>query len=138
MLRKYNSTVLGLLQTDLISPQTKKLLNERLEEINKKYKPVFFSADVFEQLQAIANRLIPQHDKTKYIDLAASIDRRLSEGKNDGWRFASMPPDGEAYLIGLKAVNEMSILTFRKFFVQLDALEQDDILSAVQNGDVSG
>jgi gluconate 2-dehydrogenase gamma chain len=139
MIKKYPLlTVRKLLQTDFISEQTKEVLTERLQELNKKYEPRFFSPGVFSFLQAVCDRLIPQFDSECCIDLAASIDRRLHEGKNDGWRYAFMPPDGECYQLGLVAINETSIIKFGKTFIELEPQQQDSILHDVQSGNVTG
>jgi pimeloyl-ACP methyl ester carboxylesterase len=46
-------------------------------------------------LRAIADEVVPQTGPA--IDLAVRIDAQLAAGKDDGWRFADMPADREAY-----------------------------------------
>lgn len=138
-MKKYpSSTVRKLLQTDFISPQTKKVLNARLAELDEKYESVFFQRALFKTLKAVADRLIPQADSERYIDLAAAVDRRLTEGKTDGWRYASMPPDGPSYRLGLTAINELSTRKCSRPFAELEPAQQDEILLAVQQGNVAG
>jgi gluconate 2-dehydrogenase gamma chain len=138
-MKKYPSlTVRKLLQTDFISPQTKMVLNARLAELDEKYEPVFFHEAVFKTLSAVADRLIPQVDTERYIDLAAAVDRRLAEGKTDGWRYASMPPDSMCYRLGLTAIDELSTKNFSRQFNELEPSQQDEILLAVQQGNVAG
>jgi hypothetical protein len=42
------------------------------------------------------------------IPIVPLIDERLYEKRIPGFRFASMPPDGEAYQLGLRAINSMA------------------------------
>jgi pimeloyl-ACP methyl ester carboxylesterase len=47
-------------------------------------------------LRAVLSRVVPQ-DPANAIDLAGYIMARLAAGKGDGWRFAVLPPDAQAY-----------------------------------------
>jgi gluconate 2-dehydrogenase gamma chain len=139
MQKKYPPfTIRKLLETDLISSQTKKVLIDRLKQLEEQYEPAYFTPYLFSILRAVSDRLIPQEKNDACIDLAASIDRRLKEGKNDGWRYASMPPDGEAYQAGLTGIDEMAKAHLNKKFTELEQHQQDDILSAVQHGNIIG
>jgi gluconate 2-dehydrogenase gamma chain len=139
MTEKYrSSTVRNLLQTDLISAKTKEVLNNRLEELDEKYEPAFLNSSSFKTLQAICDRLIPQSNNRKYVDLASSIDRRLAEGKSDGWRYAFMPQDGECYKLALDAIDETSIGNYSRPFIELTQTQQNNLLLYVQQGKVSG
>src|SRR5689334_16334050 len=68
-------------------------------------EPRFFTAEEFETVIAIAARLVPQPATRPPIPVAALIDRKLHDGIMDGYRIAGMPRDGEAWRLGLKAVD---------------------------------
>jgi gluconate 2-dehydrogenase gamma chain len=126
----------ALLETDLVTPATQKALQARLNDVFE--APKFFNTEAFETLRAACARLIPQPDRPQPIDIAAAIDARLADGKSDGWRYANMPPDGEAYPLGLQGLDETARARFGINFAVLDGPRQDEILSAVQRGEVTG
>ena len=128
-------TVRALLTTNQVTEPTRQVLTERLTASPR--QPVFFSADEFALLQRICDRLIPQHEGTAYIDIAGGIDRRLSEYKSDGWRYDTMPADGDAYKLGLKGVDESAQILFKQPFQVISGEEQDQVLKAIQERQVS-
>ncbi len=132
----HTGTVRALLDTSLIIEATRQVLTERLN--TPSHQPAFFSAEEFALLQIICDRLIPQDEGTKSIDVAGGIDQRLSEQKSDGWRYDTMPADGEAYKLGLKGVDESARILFKQRFERLSGDQQDQVLKAIQEGQVSG
>jgi gluconate 2-dehydrogenase gamma chain len=128
------SFIKEILTTDLVSLKTKEVLIERIEAINEDYKPVFFNEQEFLILRAVSDILIPQDDQSFYINLAASIDERLSQNKNNGWRFASLPADGDCYRIALAAINNMCLQSLKKEFLKANTDEKETILLEVQQG----
>ncbi len=131
-----NGTVRALLPTDQVTEATRKALTERLEKAPP--KPVFFSETEFDLLKAICSRLIPQDDNQPPIDIAGGIDERLAQNKSDGWRYDTMPADGEAYKIGLAGVDETASLLFESPFQSLSEEQQDKVLQQIQQGDAPG
>lgn len=129
-------TITKLLETDFVLPQTKKVLQQRLEK-KMVDKPTFFSEEAFEVVKAVCNRLIPQKDHV-YIDLAGILDTHLSENNGNGWRYNAMPPDQESFEKGVKGIDDAAEASFKKRFTALDEIQQDEILTAVQNGNVAG
>ena len=59
------------------------------------YRPRVLSTMQLQTLRTVAARVVPQTGCS--IDLAARLDAQLAAGKGDGWRFADMPSDREAY-----------------------------------------
>lgn len=142
-----HDTVGQLLQTDLVTPKTREVLESRIAahaETAKtgKAEPRFFSGAEFRTLEAACKRLIPQPDREHPLDLAGAIDQRLAGGKTDGWRYDSMPPDREAYRRGLRGLDETARTMFdsdsKTYFEALDAAQQDAVLAAVQRGNARG
>lgn len=130
-------TVRALLNTDLVSSETRNVLKERLER-EEIIKPSFFDKETFITLRAVCNRLIPQNNREKVVDVAGCLDSVLAEGKGNGWRFDKMPPDEKAHLTGLYGINETSKIMFGADFKLLGEAEQDQVLSSIQNNIAGG
>ena len=130
-------TVRALLATDRVTPQTRAVLVARLEALPERHPRALGDA-AFAILRAVCARLIPQPERSEPIDLAGAVDDRLARGEGNGWRYATMPPDAEAYRRGLLGVDECARATFGAAFVALDGAGQDAVLRAVQRGDAAG
>ena len=130
-------TVRALLDTDLITPATHAVIQGRLEP-RPATEPHVFDSHTFHTLRAVCDRLIPQADRADSVDLAAALDERLAGGACDGWRYASMPPDEDAYVRGLHGVNEAAQAQFGAEFVALGEKQQDQVLLLVQRGAAQG
>lgn len=137
-------TTSRLLATDMITPKTREVLGARIAayEHPGAPEPGFFTSDEFRTLQAVCARLLPQPDRGRPIDLAGAIDQRLAASKTNGWRYDTMPPDGEAFRRALRGLDEtartMSNDAPDISFERLDASTQDVMLTAVQRGDAAG
>lgn len=130
-------TVRALLHTELISSETRNVLQERLER-KETIKPSFFDNETFITLRAVCNRLIPQNNPEKAVDVAGCLDSVLAEGKGNGWRYDEMPPDEKAHPTGLYGINETSKIMFGADFKLLGDAEQDQVLSSIQNNIAGG
>lgn len=130
-------TVSALLDTDLVTPETRNVLKERLER-KETIEPSFFDLGTFITLRAVCNRLIPQPDAGKTVDVAGCLDSILAEGKGNGWRYNDMPPDDKAYLTGLHGINETSKTMFGAAFTLLGEAAQDQVLHSIQNNTAVG
>ena len=129
-------TVRALLKTDQVTEATRQALTERLDKPAQ--QPAFFSTDEFALLQAICNRLIPQDEQSQQIDMVGGIDERLAANKANGWRYDTMPADGEAYRLGLQGINESAQLLFQQPFQNLTTEQQDRVLKSVQQQEAPG
>ena len=127
----------ALLLSERVTAPTREALLARLaaEPVTE---PRFFSAGEFATMQAVCARLIPQDDRPVPVDLAGPIDARLASGGGNGWRYATMPPDGVAFTLGLRGIEEAAALLFGAQFRSLDKLQQDQVLSRVQAGEPPG
>lgn len=130
-----NYTVITLLKTDLVTDPTREVLTERLNA--PAHQPTFFSPDEFALLEAVCDRLVPQQ-ATERIDMAGPIDKRLTNGEGDGWRYDDMPPDGDAYRLGLRGIAESAEAIFGNAFQNLSGEQQDKVLSDIQAMDAPG
>ena len=128
-------TVRALLETNLVTEATRSALLKRLNTTPR--TPGFFTADEFVLLKQACDRLIPQPDRPEPIDLVSAIDERLSSGKTNGWRYDSMPNDGDAFRLGLRGIDETAQTTYNQPFMTLTDAEQDNVLLSIQRGDAS-
>jgi len=132
-----SGTVRALLETDLLTPATREVLQSRLEP-RPAAEPHFFDSHTFHTLRAVCGRMVPQADRADPVDLAAALDERLADGACDGWRYNSMPPDGEAYRRGLRGLDEAAQAQFNANFTVLDDQQQDQVLLLMQRGEAEG
>ncbi len=118
--------------------KTRRLVLDRIRHVPARS---FFSETEFQTLEAICHRLLPQTDRPAEgrIPIAPYIDQRLAEGKGNGYRYADMPWDDEAYRLGLAGINETSsALCAGQGFADLSAVQQDEVLAAIEAGDPPG
>ena len=129
-------TVRALLETEQVTAATRAALQARLQA--PPYEPQFLEPATYELLQAVTAVLIPQPDRTTPIELAPGIDQRLTKNSSDGWRYDTMPPDREAYRLGLAGIDQSAQALFQQDFQQLDATQQASVLQQVQAGTAPG
>lgn len=117
------------------SPQTtaptRRALLERLDATPA--APAFFDADAYETFAAACARLVPSTGLDRAVDVAPSIDARLAKGTGDGWRYAALPPDGEAFRRGVAALDAAAAGAHAERFCDLAGADQDAILADAQH-----
>jgi hypothetical protein len=93
----------------------------------------FFSPEQAELMQAVCDRLLPQDDRDEEhkIPIVNYIDKRLYEGEIDGYRYEDMPPEREAMLMGLHAIDAIARHMYQKPFLQIGPREQDEVLRTI-------
>jgi Gluconate 2-dehydrogenase subunit 3 len=96
----------------------------------------FFTRDEVRLLECVCDHLLPQDDRdlSRRIPIVPFIDQRLYEKRIPGFRFANMPSDGEAYQLGLRAINFMSQELFSREFLEISWREQEEILKSIHDG----
>ena len=96
----------------------------------------FFGPGEAALLQAVINRLLPQDDRVpeKRIPILEVIDERLYKNELIGFRFEDMPPDRDAYLLGLRAIDAMAQERFKMPFTALSTYPQELILKSLHDG----
>ena len=129
-------TVSNLLETDLVLPQTKAVLESRLQKPAVS-QPKFFSPEDFKTLQAVCNRLIPQEEHEP-VNLAGLLDADLAQNKGNGWRYNEMPPDQQAFCQGIAGIDAYALSLCKQPFTALPPQQQDEVLQAVQNEYATG
>jgi gluconate 2-dehydrogenase gamma chain len=129
-----------LLPTSHVSEATRAALTQRLTETEKAaaYEPQFFAPETYRLLGAVAARLFPQPERPVPIPLAPGVDQRLAAGRSDGWRYDALPPDREAYRLGLGGIEQIAQELFKADFEQLSAAQQDEVIGALASGNPPG
>ena len=119
-----------MIRSDRTSARTRAVLQERATPGDPAYAPAALSPEAFRTLRAVLDRVLPQ----TVVDVAQRVDRALAGGAGDGWRYADLPPDVDAYRQGLAALDRAAAIAGG--FASLDASAQDALLEAVAAGQV--
>ncbi|WP_419804127.1 gluconate 2-dehydrogenase subunit 3 family protein [Terriglobus sp.] len=117
------------------STATRRVLQERAAPAP--YSP-FLSAEHMVMLRSLVETILPQDAAGTHVDIAEAIDRRLAAGENAGFRYAVLPPDGEAYRQGLAIFHKMLEQTSMKRFDRMPPPAREGYIRCVCNGDVDG
>jgi hypothetical protein len=96
----------------------------------------FFTPEETRILAVICDHIIPQDDRDEAfrIPVLEKIDERLLKGRIDGYRYEDMPPEGEAFRLGIKAIDEIAQYMRGRPFIELKWLEQEHILKSLHDG----
>ncbi len=122
-----------ILASGAVTVHTRAILQERMAH-PAVATPSFFSEAQFETLKAVCARLIPQDGPGECVDLAGLLDTQLNEGSGKGWRYDALPPDWKMYPLGMEGVFRSANALFGAPFQWIAPEEQDEVLSAVQQG----
>jgi hypothetical protein len=95
----------------------------------------FFSPEEEKTMCAVVDRILPQDDRveSRRINLLAGIDERLHENRIEGYRYADMPSDQDAYRIAAAGFDRMAQELHSQPFHTLDTLAQEKILRSVHD-----
>lgn len=131
------SAFAALMSSDRVNSRLRATLRERMREPDG---PFCLSPEARATLSACLDRVLPQEGPGR-IDLARRIDARLASGTGDGWRYASLPPDPQAYARALRTLDDAARATHGSAFAALDGADQDALLDRAASGrlpEVSG
>lgn len=111
---------------------TRQVVEERLYKVPEIR---FFDESDLPTITGVCNRIVPQDDRTpeRRIPIVPFIDDRLYRNQIDGYRFADMPSDQDAYRLGICAIDETARAIHRQPFLDLDPLKQDFILKSIHD-----
>ena len=112
---------------------TRRVIDQRVNDT----PPIrFFCSQEQVILAAIIDRVLPQDDRSqeRTIPILPVIDERLFTNALNGFRYEDMPPDQEAYRLGLRAIEEMSAERFDAAFSDLTIHRQELILKSLHDG----
>ncbi len=88
-------------------------------------------------LRAVVDRVLPQPHALR-IAIEARIDAMLASGEGDGWRFALLPPDADAYRIALRTLQKAARAAHGCDFEALEGRHQDELAGAGRRGATRG
>lgn len=129
----YYSGFSTMAQKDYWDEATLKVVQERLSAP----APLrFFNEKEAAIMQAVVDRIMPQDDRAeeRTIPILPVIDERLFKNRLNGFRYEDMPPDQEAYLRGVQAIDEMALTRYRAPFVKLSVHQQELLLKSLHDG----
>ena len=81
---------------------------------------------------ALCDRLLGQDGEPK-VAVVPQIDTRLAEQETDGWRYADMPEDGQAWRESLRFLDEDSQAACSREFARASVADQRAVIQAVQD-----
>lgn len=116
--------------------QTRRVVEKRLREVPQRQ---FLEQDEWDTLQGVCARLIPQPDRGESpVPIVPFIDRKLKENQGDGYRYEDMPALRTAWRLGIAGIEKEARQRHHRKFAELGPEQQDEILGAIQRGDVEG
>ena len=127
-------TFQSLLDSRHVSPKTRDVMETRLAgSADWNYLPQAFSPGEMRTLRALAGRIAPDAG----FDLAARADADIAANRGDGWRYAALPPDAEAWHRGLLSLEAAAQRAHGVGFVALSPDAQDALLHRANAGELS-
>ncbi|GJD63049.1 alpha/beta hydrolase [Methylobacterium frigidaeris] len=120
----------ALMGSDRVNSRLRAALRARMREPEG---PFCLEPEERATLAACLDRVLPQDGPGK-IDLARRIDARLASGTGDGWRYAALPPDADAYSRALRTLDAAARETQGRSFAELDGPGQDALLGRAASG----
>ena len=98
--------------------------------------PRYLPASLFEVLEALCGRILPQPEGEGRVPLAAYVDEKLHLDKRAGYRNARLPPLREAWTRGLEALDAEASGGFGRCFGALDEASQDLLIDRMAKGEL--
>jgi len=115
---------------------TRRVIDERLATPDK---PRFLTEEEWDVADALCRRIVPQHGEADAVSLVGLLDAKLLGDHGAGFREADMPYMREAWRKALSALDgEARAQNNGRGFAELSDKEQDALLSAMQQGRISG
>jgi hypothetical protein len=81
---------------------------------------------------ALFDQLLDQHAEPR-VPVVNMVDTRLAEAETDGWRYADLPEDGQAWRDTLAALDQDSTERFGQGFPEITLDQQASLLRDVQD-----
>lgn len=106
-----------------------------LDRVNNIPEIRFFPPEQARLMEAVCGRILPQDDRDEAhkIPIVPWIDERLFADRHDGYRFEDMPPDREAYQLGLRGIEEIARHLHGRGFCEIGIGERDEILETLHD-----
>ena len=97
-------------------------------------EPRFFTAAEWQTLSALCDRIMPQPTDRPPVPLPAYVDAKITEKHMDGYRYAALPGQGEAWQRGLAALDAEAQSVHGARFHALSPDVQDGLIHRMQAG----
>jgi hypothetical protein len=128
---------------DVLSKRWTPSWNEKTREVIDRRlavrrEPRFFSPAEWRTLRAVCDRIMPQPKDRPPVPLPAYVDEKMADGVLDGYRYAQLPPQGEAWRRGLAALDQEAREAHGARFDELLPALQDALLHRMQRGELKG
>ncbi len=94
----------------------------------------FFTVDEEPTVRALVDLLLAQDDEPR-VPVVEMIDRRLTAGQTDGWRFADMPEDRQAWRRSLVALDQAADHFFGRRFHLVSGTDQGRLVQGIHDSD---
>jgi hypothetical protein len=127
--------VLAKRHTPSWNEQTRRVIDQRLALPRE---PRFLDEAHWRTLEAVCARIVPQPNTRPPVPTAAMVDAKLFENRGDGYRDSRLPPLREAWWQGLAALDAEARRRHGVGFDTIDPDEQDALLHAAEQGELSG
>lgn len=115
--------------------QTRQVIARRLAVPQR--EPRFFSPSEWETLSALCDRIMPQPTDRPKVQLPAYVDAKITGNHLDGYRYAPLPQQGEAWRRGLAALDAEARSAHGGRFHTLPPDQQDGLIMRMQAGALS-
>ncbi|MXV36401.1 MULTISPECIES: gluconate 2-dehydrogenase subunit 3 family protein [unclassified Saccharibacter] len=127
----------SFLESAHLSSRTRALLLQRMDSSHR--EPRHLSHDAFLLLERICDDILPQQfllpDGIK-VPLASLLDQSL-EGLRDGWRYADLPRDQEAWEKGLQTIAVHAQAHYHRTYHELSEGQRGALLDQALDGSLS-
>jgi hypothetical protein len=100
--------------------------------------PQFFTEIEQAAAAALLDQLTGQCDEPLEVSLLEMVDARLAAGETDGWRYADMPEDGQAWRDTLGYLDKDAHTRCGTSFADASEPDQQALIQAVQDGGHGG
>ena len=116
---------------------TRKVVLDRVEHVPP-YR--FFAPQQRRTLEALAERVLPQAHRPpeRRVPIGPWIDQLCAGRFEHGTRYADMPPQRDAWRLGLAGLDQTSQAHYGASFADLDAPRQDAVLRMIAEGNPLG
>lgn len=110
---------------------TRSLVSERM---HLKRALSFFTSEEAEICGAMLDLVLANHAEPQ-VPVLEMVDQRLFEGETDGWRYADMPEDGEAWHRTLRFLDDDAVRAFGVGFASCTIEQQAEVVQGVQDSE---
>jgi hypothetical protein len=97
----------------------------------------FFGEGELPCLRAFCDAVLAQ-DREPRVPVAEMLDAKYAEGKLDGFRYSTMPEDGEAWHVALEGLDFTARARYGRPFAEIEIEAQGAIVADLQRGNLQG